>query len=106
MADDFEVLTDHEGRPIRLTNERWQHIIDHPELEDQRPRVIETIERPDTVIQTVKDETVHAYQRFYETTPVTSKYLIVAVKMLEDDAFIITAYYSSRPKRGQVLWQK
>lgn len=24
--------TDYEGRVIRLTDERWRHILDHPEL--------------------------------------------------------------------------
>lgn len=25
-------LTDYQGRTIRLTTERWRHILDHPEL--------------------------------------------------------------------------
>jgi hypothetical protein len=32
--------------------------------------------------------------------------MIVVVKLLEDDAFVVTAFYSSRVKKGDVKWQK
>lgn len=73
---------------------------------DQRQRLVETLVNPDNVIATTVDASVHAYQRWYVQTPVTSKFLIVVVKILTDDAFIITAYYSSRQKKGDVQWQK
>lgn len=101
---DFEILRDHQGRKIRLTDERWTHIIEHPEMNGQRERLIETLSTPDTIIATAKDESIHTYHRFYSTTPVTQKYLIVAVKVLEDDAFVVTAFYSSRQKKGKVIW--
>lgn len=101
---DFEILRDHQGREIRLTNERWVHIIEHPEMNGQRERLIETLSIPDTIIATAKDESIHTYHRFYSTTPVTQKYLIVAVKILKDDAFVVTAFYSSRQKKGKVIW--
>ena len=102
----FEILPDHEEREIRLTVERWAHIISHVEMIEQRDRVVQTIAEPDTIIATVNDPTVHVYQGFYEKTPVTSKYLLVAVKMLEEDAFIITAFFSAKGKKGDVIWQK
>ncbi|MBI5667769.1 MAG: hypothetical protein HZC41_07150 [Chloroflexi bacterium] len=104
MAD-FEILVDYAGRLIRLTDERWQHILDHAEMVGQRERLVETLLTPDTVISTVKDEAVYVYHRLYETTPVTRKYLIVAVKILAEDAFVITAFYSNRLKKGEVIWQ-
>jgi len=71
----------------------------------QRERLIETLAQPDLVIATVKDETVHVYHRLYETTPVTRKFLVVAVKMEEDDAFVLTAYFTSRLKKGKIVWR-
>lgn len=103
MADS-ELLTDHQGRPIRLTAERWAHILDHPEMVEQRSRLAETLAAPDVVITTVKDETVHAYHRLYERTPVTRKYLVVAVKMEAEDAFVLTAFFTSRLKKGTIIW--
>jgi hypothetical protein len=102
---DFEVLTDYENRAIRLTNERWSHILEHPEMVGQRERIIETFDKPDMVIATVKDEQVHAYHRLYENTPVTRKYLVIAIKIEADDAFILTAYFSGRLKKGKIVWQ-
>jgi hypothetical protein len=106
MIDGVETLTDYRGRAIRLTEERWAHILDHPEMEDQHNRLVETLAAPDVVIATVRDETVHTYHRLYEQTPVTRKYLLVAVKMTADDAFVLTAFFTSRQKRGNVIWQK
>ena len=72
---------------------------------DQLERITETVRSPELVVATRLDDSVHVYHRFHETTPVTSKYLQVAVKLLVDDAFILTAFYSSRPKRGETVWQ-
>ena len=102
---DFELFTDYQNRAIRLTNERWTHILDHPEMVDQRERLVETLAAPDIVIATVKDEHVHAYHRLYENTPVTRKYMVVAVKMETSDAFVVTVYFSGRLKRGATVWQ-
>jgi hypothetical protein len=103
--DDTTVLTDHTGREIRLTAERRKHILEHPEMVDQFERIAETINRPETVIATNADNTVHVYHRYYEITPVTSKFLQVAVKILEDDAFVLTAFFSRREKKGMILWK-
>ncbi len=104
--DDFEELTDYKGRAIRLTDERWKHILEHPEMAEQRQRLMETLSSPEVIVTTVKDETIHAYHRFYKETPVTSKYMIVAVKIVDEDAFVVTAFYSSRQKKGKVIWQQ
>jgi hypothetical protein len=103
---DFIVILDYQGQAVRLTNEHWEHILEHPEMTDQQERIKETLLAPDVVVATPTDSTVHAYVRLYLETPVTRKYLIVAVKVLEEDAFILTAHFANRMKRGQVIWQK
>lgn len=105
MNDDVTILTDYNDRNIRLTAERRKHISEHPEMVDQFERIAETVKSPETIIATSADETVHVYHRYYETTPVTSKFLLVAVKLTsEDDAFVLTAFFSRREKRGSVVW--
>ncbi len=104
MSADTIILIDHEGREIRLTPERRDHILEHPEMAEQFERIQETVKTPELVIATTADDAVHVYHRYYETTPVTSKFLLVAVKMVEDDAFVLTAFFSRREKKGTVIW--
>lgn len=101
-----EILEDHQGRQVRLTEERWQHILSHPEMTGQREKIVETLSAPEVVMATPKDTDVHIYHRLYETTPVTRKYVAVAVKYLSADAFILTAYFTSRVRKGTLIWQK
>jgi hypothetical protein len=105
MSDEVVILIDHEGQKIRLTAERRDHILQHPEMVGQFDRIQETVGEPQLVIATVMDESVHVYHRLYESTPVTRKYLLVAVKIGEDDAFVLTAFFSSRMKKGKIIWQ-
>jgi hypothetical protein len=60
---------------LRLTKERWNHIVlRHPELDGQKDRVLETVTEPDLIQQGDFGELIAI--RFYEKTPLTSKYLI------------------------------
>ena len=101
---DTTFFEDYEGRQIRLTAERRAHLLEHPEMVDQFELVRETVITPEFVIATIAGESVHVYHRHYTTTPVTSKYLLVAVKILDNDRFMLTAFFSSRPKKGTRIW--
>lgn len=101
---DGMMLIDHKGRPIRLTAERRVHILEHPEMAAQFDRLVATLAQPEIIVTTKADPTVHVYHRFYLTTPVTSKFMLVAVKITLDDAFVLTAFYSSRQKKGTIVW--
>ena len=103
QVDEFR-LTDYTDRVVRLTNERGSHILKHPEMESQLELIQETLLEPELVIATWADESVRVYHRHYPQTPVSSKYLQVAVKILSDDAFVLTAFFSSRQKRGLTVW--
>lgn len=98
-------LRDYEGRLIRLTEERWVHISEHPEMTGMRTAVEETLEGPEVVVQSFSDPEARLYYRFYHRTVVGGKYLCTVVKMRGDDAFIVTAYLTDQVKRGTVLWQ-
>lgn len=93
--------------PIRLTTERWGHIIKrHPEMENQKECVLETISNPDLIQNGDFGEMIAV--RFYEKTPLTSKYLVTIYKeVAELDGFVITAYYATRPsERRKTLWKR
>ncbi len=92
---------------VRLTRERWTHIVKrHPEMEGQRHRVLETVSAPEMIQE--GDFGEYLAIRFYEGTPLTSKFLVVVYKEVDrTDGFILTAYYSGKPsERRRVLWKR
>ena len=100
-------LKDINDRQIRLTNERLKHIeTDHPEMSDQIAKISETLQFPDIIIRSNTDYEVELFYRHYKSTPVTEKYMCVAVKAKQNDPFILTAYFTDKIKRGAILWQK
>jgi hypothetical protein len=97
-------ITDFEGRSVRLTDERWAHISEHPEMAGMRAAVEESLREPETVIQSLSDPEARLYYRLFRRTPVGEKYLCIVVKTRGDNAFVVTAYLTDRVKRGSILW--
>jgi len=94
------------GVPIRLTDERWGHICRrHPEMEHQKGKVLETIKSPDAILRGDYGEKLAV--RFYRTTPLTSKYLVVAYKEVgATDGFVATAYFARRlADWREIIWK-
>ena len=94
------------GVPVRLTDERWRHILtSHTDMKDNLDKLIETVENPDMILKGVSDE-LRAV-KFFKQTHLGAN-LMVAYK-LKDDGFIITAYKTSKidkiVRRG-VIWRK
>ena len=100
-------VKDIHNRQTRLTEERLKHIETiHPEMAGQGGKIEETLLKPDIVIKSKTDSKVELFYRNYTTTPVTEKFLCVVVKVMENDLFIITAYFTDTKKGGEVLWKK
>ena len=91
-------------RSIRLTDVQWAHIRGrHPEMESQQDKLKEALENPDFVVHSVRDDTYH-YVRKYTETPVSEKHVLLVVKHLNGDGFVITAFFVSRiRKEGKVV---
>ena len=92
------------GTDIRITKERLSHVLEHPEMAGEERRIAETLAQPDIVVQSASDPEVRLYHRLYETATVGAKHLCAVVKWRDGDAFLVTAYFTDRPKRGAVLW--
>ncbi|MBS3176721.1 hypothetical protein J4457_05815 [Candidatus Woesearchaeota archaeon] len=88
----FEIK-DKTGRQIRLTPKQWKHIQEHPEMTDKIERIRETLEKPDKIFQSPSEPKVHYYFKYDKTI---GKYLLVAVKYLNGQGFIITSFYSTK----------
>jgi hypothetical protein len=99
-------LRDWEDRAIRLTDERLQHILGHPEMQGMGGAIEEALADPDRVLQSLSDPEAHLYYRFYLVTSVGGKYLCVVVKIKEHDAFVLTGYLTDTVKKGRVIWHK
>lgn len=97
---------DYEGRAVRLTEERQRHILEHPEMTDLESAVEETVKAPERVIRSLADDTARLFYRFREKTVVGAKWLCVVVKYSSDDAFVLTAYLTDTPKKGEQVLPK
>jgi hypothetical protein len=101
------VISSPNGVPIRLTVERWGHIERrHPEMAEQKERVLETVAEPETVYR--GDEGALLAVRRYSKTPLTEKFLVAVFREVSrEDGFIVTAYFTNRPATGrEVVWKR
>lgn len=89
----FEV-EDRSGRKIHLSNERWKHIVlEHPMLSNKIEEIKDTIINPTSIKRSKYDENIRFYFKFLKES---SKYLMVSVKYINGEGFIITAFYTSK----------
>lgn len=102
----MQLLTDHRGRKVRLTDERLQHILEHPEMASMQANLAETLREPERVVQSRSDRTALLFYRSYLSTLVGDKWLCVVVKYLKRSAFVLTAYLTDKPKKGKTLWRR
>ena len=100
----MRTLEDCFGRTVRLTDERLAHILEHPEMQGVEAEIERVVRWPALVRRSRSDEAVRLFYEFYAQTRVGGKWLCVVVKYLEDDAFVVTAYLTDRPKQGEDLW--
>lgn len=99
-------LRDVWGNGVSLTEVRRIHLLEHPEMREQENKISQTLLEPDVVVQSQSDDTVRLFRRFYRRLTIGDKYLCVVVKYVEGDVFIITAYFTDKVKKGDVLWKK
>ncbi len=72
-------LADYQGRHVRLTDERLNHILEHPEMTAMEAAIVETLRAPQLVIRSKTDETANLNYRYYYGTKVGDKWLCVVV---------------------------
>lgn len=99
----FEV-NDVFGKRIRTTKLYWEKIKSekHRELEFEKEDVVIVLQNPDEVYRSVTDDYIRLFLKKFE-----HETLIVVVKYLNGDGFVITSYQTSKEKRkGEKLWPK
>ncbi len=100
------MLEDSFGRRIQLTDEGWAHIIGrHHYMADFRDEIGETLREPEEIRRsTTAPETARLYYKWYYGTPRGDKWVCVVVKVLPNEAFLVSAYVTGRIKEGELLW--
>ncbi len=97
----MDVVISVSGVPIRLTDERWEHVIlRHPDFELRRDDVVLTLREPEVVVEGGDGEHL-AIRRF------RPHWIVVAYRETSpDDGFVVTAFTADRdPALGRnVLW--
>ena len=88
--------------PIRLTDERWTHIVEeHCELAGMRLEVLETVAKPSRILAGGAGELLAVREIS------AGKHLVVVYRELENDGFVITAFLTSKSdslNRRKRLW--
>ena len=91
---------DRYGNQIELTDERWRHIVTyHPELEEFREEVLETI-RKGTRRQDAVEPEKYKYLRKFDGLPFGYTHLVAVVKMARNN-FVLTAYGIEKKGKGR-----
>lgn len=93
------------GVPIRLSDERWVHIVEHhDDLAGYYHDVLEAIRAPDAVYEGDGGELLAISKRFLP------RYLVVAYRELSwTDGFVITAFFTTRVgqiERRRLVWKR
>ncbi len=90
--------------PIRLTDERWTHIVEeHCELAGTRLEVLDAVANPSRILAGGAGELLTVQET------ITGEHLVVVYREVENDGFIITAFITSKtksPNRRNQLWPK
>ena len=91
-----------DGVPIRLTEERWFHIVEnHDEVAGYFDEVLDTVASPEVVLPGYGGSLIAV--RNYGPR----RYLYVIYRQTSNtDGFIITAYFSRRIDRRKAIWSQ
>ena len=87
----FEIA-DKTGREIKLTKRQWKHVIKrHPYMEKYLEEIKETLKIPDKLI--IKLYNKGYYYKNYKYLKKPNKFILVVVKYLNRDGFVMSAYF-------------
>ena len=89
------------GVPIRLSYERWYHIVEnHDDLAGCFHDVLNTIESPEFVARGS-----HGALKAVRSMGKKKWIVVLYREMSKRDGFVLTAYFLSRKPKGEVVWQ-
>ena len=98
----MEIVYSVNSVPIRLTEERWEHIVNNkPYMESYYERILDAIEKPNFVLRG------YAGSLIAILSVGRQQYLHVVYKEIsQDDGFIITAFVARKYNRRMIVWSQ
>lgn len=90
------VIKDKTGRKIHLSKERWKHILKHPNMHDQLENIKEILQNPATIRYYEENENTRYYYKEFKNRDSSERYLLVSVKYLNGNGFIITSFFTNK----------
>jgi len=107
MSETVFEVTAKFGKKIVLTKGEYSHVCKrHPEVLGEIGKMKRTVAAPQIVRRSLYDEKVWLFYRFFEDTPVTEKYLMVAARILNDEGLVVTSYFTDKVKMGGEVWRE
>ena len=98
MVNIFELM-DKTGRKIRLTKRQLRETnLKHPNMAAYLEEIKETLTKPDAITAYGIDENVRYYYRYFKHIKSKNKYLLVIVKYLNGEGFVIKSYFEDKIK--------
>ena len=92
MENIFEVI-DGSGRKIRLTGRQWTHILKrHQDMINYQEEIKDALKNPQKITDHPYDKNARYYFKHIKNKK-DNNYLLVIVKYLNGDGFVITAYF-------------
>jgi len=90
------------GVPIRLTEERWEHILySHPELASFRDTLLDAVENPDYILASRRGAlaavVVLGQKAFLH---------VFFVEKSRHDGFILSARVQEKMDKAKIIWRK
>jgi hypothetical protein len=102
----FEVIAKF-SKKITLTQRGYKHISErHPEVSGETEKMKETLVNPQIIRKSMYDDKVWLFYRLFDKTPVSRKYLMVGVKLYNNEGTIITGYFTDKVKMGDEVWME
>ena len=98
----FEVK-DKIGRTIHLSKERYKHILKHPHMHNQIENIKSAILSPLTMRYFPENKKVIYFYKEFKEIFSKERYLLVAVKYLNGEGFIISSFFTNRIEGA--LWK-
>lgn len=91
------------GKRIRTTKSYWEKLVTtkHSRIRGREKEVQEALEKATEVRRSRIDSSVHLYYKKER-----EHYICAVVKHLDDEGFLITAYFTKAIKIGGVIWKK
>ncbi len=97
----MDVAQSIKGVPIRLSYERWYHIVEnHDELASYFNEVLEAIEKPDSILRGS-----HGALKAVRNMGKKNWLVVIYREVSKHDGFVVTAYFLSRKPKGEIVWR-